>query len=179
MAKNRDYTGLVRTPPSMAWLIRKRSILQGELDRAKKDLDRLPRTICELEQKLVALDQHVFPMHEVRVDPKSIKGTREIGKSVLPFGVMTKNILACLRLAGGCARSRRRRRAPHLRGLRGRQNRRVAARARERSHRDRQRSGLPASAARMISGMALAWAVVAVDVATHRSAYARTGTRDR
>lgn len=33
MPKNHPYTGLLRTPPSMAWLIRERASLKGQIER--------------------------------------------------------------------------------------------------------------------------------------------------
>lgn len=103
MSKYRDYTGLLRTPPSLAWLIRERSRLKGQIDQCEKALDQLPRTLVELNQQLAALDA-VIPRHEVKVDPKRIVGTRPRGPALLPFGVMSREILRCLRQAEGTPR---------------------------------------------------------------------------
>jgi hypothetical protein len=100
MQKNRDITGLVRTPPSMAWLIRERATLQGQIDRAKKQLDELPRWLVDLHAQMDALDA-VFPLHTVQVDPKVIKGKRKHTPALFKHGVVTRGILECLRLANG------------------------------------------------------------------------------
>jgi hypothetical protein len=49
----------------MAWLIRRRVALRGEIDCIDKQLNELPRKRVELAQALEALDQ-VFPPHEVK-----------------------------------------------------------------------------------------------------------------
>lgn len=66
MPKFRDYTGLERTPSSMAWLIRERAKLKGMIERRQKQLQELPREILELQTVLDALDR-VIPLHEVKV----------------------------------------------------------------------------------------------------------------
>ena len=73
---NREYTGLDRTPPSMAWLLRKRSILKGELDAIDMALEALPRQRVEKAQQLAALDATI-QMHEVQVEPSIVRGTRK------------------------------------------------------------------------------------------------------
>jgi len=84
----------------MAWLIRERATLKGEMDRRKKELEQLPRTICELEADLASLDK-VIPRHEVKVDPSAIKGIRPHGRALFGYGKLGKAILECLRLADG------------------------------------------------------------------------------
>lgn len=100
MPKNRDYTGLVRTPPSMAWLIRERSVIKGMLERRQKQLEQISREIPELQMKLDALDA-VIPLHEVQVDPKAIQGKQEKVKTLGPYGLMTKVIYRVLKEAAG------------------------------------------------------------------------------
>ncbi len=94
--KNRDYTGLVRTPPSMAWLIRERAMLKGAIDKIDKQLERLPLERLRLEQELAALDR-VIPRHEVKVDPRAIEGVRPQRPRLVSSGGVIKGILACLR----------------------------------------------------------------------------------
>lgn len=72
MSENHDYTGLVRTPSSMAWLIRHRAKIKGQLDRAKGQQDSLPDRIKGLEDDLAAIDA-VIPLHEVKVDAELIQ----------------------------------------------------------------------------------------------------------
>ena len=100
MPKNRNYTWLERTPPSMAWLIRSRSILKGQLDQCRKQLDAPPRQIVELEAKLKALDE-VFSLHDVKVDPTVVKGRQPRQNCLLPYGTLTKGILRALKGANG------------------------------------------------------------------------------
>ncbi len=71
--KNRYYTGLIRTPSSMAWLIAQRARVKGQLDRLRRQQDTLPERIKSAEAELASLDA-VIPLHEVKVDPNLIKG---------------------------------------------------------------------------------------------------------
>lgn len=100
MPKFRQYTNLERTPPSMAWLIRERAKLKGMIERRQKQMEDLPREIVELQSKLDALDA-VIPLHEVKVDPKIIKGTRAKRKALGPHGLMTRVIYEVLKKAAG------------------------------------------------------------------------------
>ena len=100
MSKNRDYTGLVRTPSSMAWLIRKRSVIKGQIDRLSKMQADIPDKIKELQEELDALDA-VIPLHEVPVDPKVIKGRKPKGPALASHGELTRFLLNRLREAGG------------------------------------------------------------------------------
>ena len=96
--KNRDYTGLVRTPSSMAWLIKKKATLLGRIEKSEKLLRDLPDQIAAMKAEASALDI-VIPMHEVEIDPHAIKSRRPKRKSVLPYGVVTRGIYECLRQA--------------------------------------------------------------------------------
>ena len=100
MPKNRDYTGLVRTPSSMAWLIRKRSVIKGQIDRLSKMQADIPDKIKALQEELDALDA-VIPLHEVPVDPKVIKGRKPKGPALAQHGELTRFLLNRLREAGG------------------------------------------------------------------------------
>lgn len=75
MPKNRDYTGLERTPSSMAWLIGQRAKLRGQLDRYRAQEAALPEKIRILEYELASLDA-VIPLHAVKVDASAIIGKR-------------------------------------------------------------------------------------------------------
>lgn len=98
--KNRDLTGLERTPSSMAWLIKKKAILLGKIEKGEKLLRELPDQIAAMKAEASALDI-VIPMHEVIIDPHAIKGRRPKSKPVLPYGVVTRGIYERLRLADG------------------------------------------------------------------------------
>lgn len=99
MASNRDYTGLQRTPSSMAWLIRRRAIAKGHFDRLTRDLERLPSAIALFEVEIAHLDV-IIPMHEVVVNPQEIEGKRPVRPRLAARGVMMKSIWECLKLAG-------------------------------------------------------------------------------
>lgn len=98
MPKNRDYTGLVRTPSSMAWLIGHRAKLKGQLDKAQTLLEELPVRIEGLQNELRAIDA-VIPHHRVKVDPEIIQGKRLYAPRILGGGTMTREILRALREA--------------------------------------------------------------------------------
>ena len=55
MPKNRDYTGLLRTPPSLAWLIREKARVRGRLERLEKALSALPAEIAQVQAEIAAL----------------------------------------------------------------------------------------------------------------------------
>ena len=84
----------------MAWLIRERSWVKGQIDKCERQLDDLPRRLVDLQQQLAALDA-VIPRHEVKVDPKAITGTRPHQPALFPYGVVSKSILRRLREANG------------------------------------------------------------------------------
>jgi hypothetical protein len=100
MPKNRDYTGLVRTPSSMAWLIGHRARIKGQLDRLRRLEATLPEKIKSVQAELAAIDA-VIPLHEVKVDPKLIKGIRPQGPRTGESGQLTRSILAQLRVQAG------------------------------------------------------------------------------
>lgn len=72
MPKNREYTGLVRTPSSMAWLIAQRARLRGQLERCMRQQKTLPEKIQRLELELACPD-HVIPFHEVKVPLRRLR----------------------------------------------------------------------------------------------------------
>lgn len=98
MPKNRDYTGLVRTPSSMVWLIAQRGRLRGQLDRYRRQQQALPEKIQRLELELACLDA-VIPLHEVQVDPQVIVGVRPRRAPVAAYGELTRCLLRTLREA--------------------------------------------------------------------------------
>jgi hypothetical protein len=88
MPTSRDYTGLVRTPSSMAWLIRNRSLIKGRIDRLSKMRAEIPDKIKEPQQELDVLDA-VIPLQEEPVDPKVIKGRRPKRQALAKHGELT------------------------------------------------------------------------------------------
>jgi len=85
MSKNRDYTGLERTPSSMAWLIRAKASQKGKLERLLLLQEGLPAQIIEVQQAIAAIDA-VIPMHVVQVDPEAITGIRPHRKALCTGG---------------------------------------------------------------------------------------------
>lgn len=98
MQKNRDYTGLVITPSSMAWLIGQRSRVKGVIDKLRKMLDEGPKALAHHQEDLRVIDA-VITLHEVKVDASSIVGTRPKRKNSVPRGNMKRHILNYLRAA--------------------------------------------------------------------------------
>lgn len=84
----------------MAWLIRKRGALRGQLDKAQKQFAELPGKIHLLEAELNALDK-VIPLHEVKVDPSAIKGKRTHAPRIAPNGALTAFLLRTLKESAG------------------------------------------------------------------------------
>lgn len=99
MKKNRDYTGLARTPNSLSWLLRQRAIEKGQLDRFEKLLESLPAEIERTKAAIAQLDV-VIPMHEIAVDPQVITGKQPRRPRLTRNGGMTKLIYQCLKQAG-------------------------------------------------------------------------------
>jgi len=100
MPKNRDYTGLERTPSSMAWLIAQRARIRGQIERYQRQQETLPEKIQRLELELACLDQ-VIPFHRVKVDPQAIVGVRPMQKRAAAYGDLNKSLLRSLREAAG------------------------------------------------------------------------------
>ena len=98
--KNRDYTGLIRTPSSMAWLIAQRARIKGQLDRLRRQQGTLPERIKTAEAELASLDA-VIPLHEIKIDPSVIVGRKPQRPKAAPHGALTKFLLKRLRQAAG------------------------------------------------------------------------------
>jgi hypothetical protein len=100
MPSNRDYTGLIRTPSSMAWLIGQRARVKGRLDRLQRLEATLPELIRAAEAELRSLDA-VIPLHEVKVEPQAIQGKRSYAPRLADSGELTRFVYKKLRLARG------------------------------------------------------------------------------
>jgi hypothetical protein len=96
MPTNRDYTGLVRTPSSMAWLIRESAKLKGRIAYLEKQQAEIPARLEAFRAQLRALEA-VIPLHDVEVDPAVIQPRRPKRKSVTAYGGMTRAIYEFLR----------------------------------------------------------------------------------
>lgn len=100
MPKNRDYTGLERTPSSMAWLIGQRAKLRGQLDRYRAQEAALPEKIRTLEYELASLDA-VIPLHAVKVDASAIVGKRPNRPRTAPHDELKRSLVRSLKAAKG------------------------------------------------------------------------------
>lgn len=95
-----------RTPPSLKWLIDKRSRMSGALIAlgAEKErmLGRLPiieTQIDVLRQQLAALDQTLV-LHEIQMDPEDIRPVGSRRRRLMPNGLLGQAILGELSQAG-------------------------------------------------------------------------------
>lgn len=96
-----------RTPPSLKWLIIKRSRISGLIEKLTEEqdslvarLDHLSSLIPRLHSQLSALDE-TFELHDIQVEPTEIAPTtphQETG--VLPFGQMSRILLGTMRKHG-------------------------------------------------------------------------------
>ena len=97
-----------KTPPSLKWLIDRRARLLHREKKLEEEAKKRHRRAAEYEAEselirrdIAAFDQ-VLSLHEIRIDPKTLrpKGTQKEAR-LLPWNHLTRNILACLRLADG------------------------------------------------------------------------------
>lgn len=100
MTRNRDYTGLVRTPASMTWLIRQRATIQGSIERKQRRIQRHREEVSVLKQQLRAVDV-VVRAHEVAVDPEAVKAVKSPRPRVGPHGELGRFLVSELKLANG------------------------------------------------------------------------------
>ena len=92
-----------RIPPSLSWLIKKRSYLLGELIDAEKKLSahikQEEARIKKIKANLRSLDGTI-KLHEIKLDPTVIEPTRPTFKNkFLPHGGYTKLVFEVLRAA--------------------------------------------------------------------------------
>ena len=100
MATNRDYTGLVRTPASMGWLIRQRARIQGDIERKQRRIKRHRQEVSVLKQQLRAVDV-VVRAHEVEVNPQAVKAIKPQRPRVGPHGELGRFLISKLKAANG------------------------------------------------------------------------------
>lgn len=96
----REYTGLERTPSSMAWLINKRASLQGHIEHKLRTQEKIKREIREIRKQLKAIDE-VIRQHEVTVEPEAVRGRRPRRDTLVPYGQLGRFLLEKLREADG------------------------------------------------------------------------------
>lgn len=100
----REYTGLERTPSSMAWLLKQRASIRGRIEHKTEQRATLQAEINVLRQRLSAVDR-VIRQHEVLVDPEEVHGRRSKRKSLVGYGHMGRFVLEQFREADGQALS--------------------------------------------------------------------------
>jgi hypothetical protein len=96
-----------RTPPSLKWLIVKRSRISGRIEKLTEEqdslvarLDHLNGLIPRLRGQVRALDE-TFGLHDIQVEPTEIAPvTPHQGAMVLPFGQMSRILLGTMRKHG-------------------------------------------------------------------------------
>lgn len=96
----REYTGLERTPSSMAWLLKQRASIRGRIEHKTEQRAALLADINSLRQQLSAVDR-VIRQHEVHVVPEAIHGRRSRRKSLVGYGHMGRFLLEQFREANG------------------------------------------------------------------------------
>jgi len=94
-----------RIPPSLKWLVTKRSVIHGEILKAEKRLqDYLTEhqsIINKLKTDLQAID-HTLGLHEILIDPEIIPPVRKHSNATkLKYGAVTRYIFECLRDSSG------------------------------------------------------------------------------
>lgn len=97
---NRDYTHLLRTPSSMAWLIKQRASTLGRIEHKARQITKLRAERDELTQLLKHIDR-VIRQHETQVDPEVIEGRPPNRKPLAGYGDMARFVFRVLREAGG------------------------------------------------------------------------------
>lgn len=99
-----------RTPPSLKWLIVKRSRLSGEIQKLdaecavlKEQFERLEDRANKLRQHLCSLD-HTFQLHEVQVEPTELAIiVPHWNQRIFPHGQMSRHIRRILATNEGWA----------------------------------------------------------------------------
>lgn len=96
-----------RTPPSLKWLIVKRSRTSGLVSRLIEErealsdrLERVTQLVSRLERQLQALDV-TFELHDIQIEPTDIAPVvPHKAVKLLPFGQMSRVMLRAMRKHG-------------------------------------------------------------------------------
>ena len=97
---NRKYTGLLRTPSSMAWLIKQRASTVGDIERKNRRINTLRSQRDELTALLKHIDG-VIRQHEVELDPERVEPRPPKRQTHGAYGDMGRFVMDCLRKANG------------------------------------------------------------------------------
>ncbi len=94
-----NYTGLIRNPSSLTWLIKQRETIKGSINRKQRRIKSFRGDISSLQRKLKAVDT-VISVHEISLDPNSVQGRAPQRKRLARRGEMGKFLLAELKKVG-------------------------------------------------------------------------------
>ena len=100
MATNREYTGLVLTPSSMAFLIRSYAAILGKIKHKTKRIKCHREELRELKKQLDAVAV-VIALHEVTLNPEVIRPVRPTRARIGPHGEMARFLITALKEADG------------------------------------------------------------------------------
>jgi hypothetical protein len=99
-----------KTPPSLKWLIVKRSRLSGEVQNLEAQRASLKEQVQQIEHRLLTLSSllasldHTFQLHEIQLDPTEIATViPQKNKWLLPPGQMSRQIRKILASHDGWA----------------------------------------------------------------------------
>lgn len=99
-----------KTPPSLKWLIVKRSRLSGEVHNLEAQRASLKEQVQQIEHRLLTLSSllasldHTFQLHEIQIDPTEIATViPQKNKWLLPPGQMSRQIRKILASHDGWA----------------------------------------------------------------------------
>lgn len=95
------YTGVERTPVALAWMLRRRQRILGDIQAIERAVVAAPAKIAGLRKELEALETTIG-MHEHPVDLAQIppKRLRQAPKIKLPYGAIPKAVWKLLRENG-------------------------------------------------------------------------------
>jgi chromosome segregation ATPase len=99
-----------KTPPSLKWLIVKRSRLSGEVQNLEAERATLKEQVQQIENRLTRLNSllgsldHTFQLHEIQINPTEIATVvPQKNKRILPPGQMSRQIRRILASHDGWA----------------------------------------------------------------------------
>lgn len=88
------------TPSSLAFLIRQRAIVSGQIERLEQRLLEIPKELAVRQGELSAIDL-VLGRHRVKVDPEKIKPKGRNAAKLVPYGHMKRFLIEGLKKANG------------------------------------------------------------------------------
>jgi hypothetical protein len=100
MATNRDYTGLERTPSSMAWFIQKRAKILGIIEHKQGRIRAGRKSVSLYKKQLKAIDI-VIRLHEVAVNPDMVMPVQPRRARISRRGEMGRFLIEELKTATG------------------------------------------------------------------------------